>query len=367
MSLQRQVVFWGAAFLALILILYLLGPILLPFVAGMALAYALDPLADRLERLGLGRMAATIVILLLFALVFAMVVIAIVPVLVQQIGQFAQNVPEYSSRLRDLVQDAGAGILQSVWLNELLGLSGENGGAGGAFNELASQAAGWLGQVLQSVVSGGLAVANLIALLVVTPVVAFYLLYDWDRMVDRVDAWVPRDHVETVRMLARQIDDALAGFVRGQGLLCIFLSVFYAAGLTLIGLNFGLLIGIGAGLISFIPYVGSILGFFVGVSVALVQFWPDWIWVVAVAAVFMAGNFIEGNLLQPKLLGDRVGLHPVWLIFAIFAFGYLFGFVGILLAVPLAAAIGVLARFAIRQYLESAYYRGSGGHGPGPR
>jgi predicted PurR-regulated permease PerM len=193
---------------------------------------------------------------------------------------------------------------------------------------------------------------------VVAPVVAFYMLLDWDRMVATVDSWVPREHVETVRAIAREIDRSIAGFVRGQGTLCLILGIYYALGLTVIGLNFGLLIGLLAGLISFIPYVGSLTGLILAIGVAFVQFWPDWMWVAAVAGVFFVGQFIEGNILQPKLVGSSVGVHPVWLMFALLAFGALFGFVGLLVAVPCAAAIAVIMRFALTRYKESPLYRG---------
>ena len=179
-------------------------------------------------------------------------------------------------------------------------------------------------------------------------------------MVGTVDKWVPRDHVETVRQIATDINTATAGFVRGQGTLCLVLGAMYAIGLTLTGLNFGILIGLFAGLISFIPYVGSLTGLVLALGVALVQFWPDWAMIVAVAGVFFVGQFIEGNILSPKLVGKSVGLHPVWLMFALFAFGALFGFVGLLIAVPAAAAIAVLVRFAISRYLESPLYKGHG-------
>ena len=193
-----------------------------------------------------------------------------------------------------------------------------------------------------------MALFSIAGLFVVTPVVAFYMLLDWDRMVAKVDSWVPRDHVETVRTIATDINTATAGFVRGQGTLCLMLGVMYAIGLTLTGLNFGILIGLFAGLISFIPYVGSLVGLVLSVGVAFVQFWPDWLMVAAVAGVFFIGQFIEGNILQPRLVGKSVGLHPVWLMFALFAFGALFGFVGLLIAVPAAAAVAVLVRFAHR-------------------
>jgi predicted PurR-regulated permease PerM len=189
-------------------------------------------------------------------------------------------------------------------------------------------------------------------------VVAFYLLHDWDRMVETIDGWVPRQHRETVRALAREIDVVLAGFVRGQTAVCLILGSFYAAGLSLAGLNFGLLIGLVSGVISFIPYVGSMTGLVLAVGVAIAQFWPAWTPILVVAGIFFVGQFFEGYVLGPKLVGESVGLHPVWLMFALFAFAYLFGFVGMLVAVPLAAAAGVLARFALRQYRASPLYTG---------
>ena len=208
-----------------------------------------------------------------------------------------------------------------------------------------------------------MALVSVVSLFVVTPVVAFYMLLDWDRMVATVDSWVPRDYVLTVRQIATDINTATAGFVRGQGTLCLILGTIYAVGLTLTGLNFAILIGLFAGLISFIPYVGSLTGLVLALGVAFVQFWPDWTMIVAVAVVFFIGQFIEGNILSPKLVGKSVGLHPVWLMFALFAFGALFGFVGLLIAVPAAAAVAVLVRFAIARYLESPLYKG---HAPEP-
>jgi len=227
-----------------------------------------------------------------------------------------------------------------------------------SIGNLVGQGAAWFGRFLQSLWSGGQAIISIFALLVVTPVVAFYLLIDWDRMVTKIDGWVPVRHRDTVRRLAREIDDAIAGFVRGQSAVCLILGTFYAVALSLIGLNFGALIGMLSGLLTFIPYVGSLTGLVLSVGVALVQFWPDWTMILATLAIFVFGQFVEGNVLSPKLVGDAVGLHPVWLMFALVAFGSLFGFVGLLLSVPLAAAAGVLARFAIERYLASPLYHG---------
>jgi predicted PurR-regulated permease PerM len=356
-TIERRALFWIGVGVVALLVLYLLSPILLPFIAGIAIAYALDPAADWFERRGLSRLWATLAILIVFIAVIALILVTLVPVLVTQLIGLAQNAPGYLERLQALAMpllDSEAGRFLKIDPNSIRT----------SISDFFGRGSGWVAAVLGSVWSGSLAILNVISLFVVTPVVAFYLLYDWDRMVAKADALLPRQYAATIRALVGEISDTVAGFVRGQGLLCLFLGIFYAAGLALIGLDFGLLIGLGAGLISFIPYVGSILGLVVAISVALVQFWPEWIWIAATAGVFIVGQFIEGNILYPKLVGDRVGLHPVWLIFALFAFGYFFGFVGLLIAVPVSAAIGVLVRFAIRRYVASPLYSGdaSGGN-----
>jgi predicted PurR-regulated permease PerM len=233
-----------------------------------------------------------------------------------------------------------------------------SGDASAPIGDLVGQGAGWLAAFLRSLWSGGRALISIFSLVVVTPVVAFYLICDWPRMLTTVEQWIPLPYRDTVNGIARDIDAAIAGFVRGQTGMCLILGSFYAVSLTLVGLNFGLLIGLISGLITFIPYVGSMTGLVLSVGVAVAQFWPDWKWIVVVLGIFLFGQFVEGNILAPKLVGENVGLHPVWLIFAMFAFGYLFGFVGLLIAVPLAAAIGVILRFALRQYLASPLYTG---------
>lgn len=350
--MQRQIVY-GVGLVALAAaLLYLIGDILLPFVVGAALAYLLDPVADRLERVGFGRLGATILILILFVVVFAVGLVIIVPLAVQQILSFAEQLPGYVSRLQTLIAEQGGPLVQRIGGEDALAQVQRSLG------DLVGQGATWLATFMKSLWTGGKAVVGVASILVVTPVVAFYLLVDWDRMIATIDGWVPARHRATVRQLGREMDRAVAGFVRGQSALCLFLAVFYATGLTLVGLNFGLLIGIFAGIISFIPYVGSLSGLLISVVVALVQFSPDWTWVLATLGVFLVGQFIEGNILSPKLVGASVGLHPVWVMFALLAAGSLFGFVGLLLAVPLAAIIGVLTRFALRRYQRSPLYLG---------
>ena len=354
MTFRQQLKFWLGLLAALVAVLWLFGGILLPFVAGMVLAYFLDPVADWLEERNIPRLVATIMIVGMFVLIFILILVFLAPVLIDQIGSFARELPAYVQNIVKLINNASP-----EWLLKEIEDRGID--MQGPVSDLAAKAAGWLATLLQGLLSGGLALVNLIALLVVTPIVAFYMLNDWDRLIAKVDSWVPREHVETVRRLADDADHAIAGFIRGQGTVCITLGIFYAIALTIVGLNFGLLIGLGAGLLSFIPYVGAIIGGLASVGMALVQFWPDWLMVAMVAAIFAAGQFLEGNFLTPKLVGDNVGLHPVWLMFALFAAGYLFGFVGMLLAVPVAAAVGVLIRFALEKYMESPLYQGSSG------
>lgn len=350
-TLQRQVVFWLAASFMFGLLVWLFADILLPFIAGFVLAYFLDPVADALERLGLPRVAATIVILLASCLVIALAVLLLFPLLADQIGKLALRLPEQIKALAVLVDQAAPD-----WLKEMIREQGANMPTPGA--DAAARLAGWLTALLGGILTGGLALVNLVSLLIITPIVAFYLLLDWDRMVATVDRWLPRDHRNTIREIFREMDAAMAGFIRGQGTVCFILGSFYAVGLSLVGLNSGLLIGLSVGLLCFIPVVGTFVGAVISVTVALFQFWPDWIRILMVAGVFALGQFVEGNFLSPKLVGDRVGLHPVWLMFALFAFGYLFGFTGVLLAVPLAAAVGVLCRFGLRQYMASKLYLG---------
>ncbi len=355
-AFRRQLFFWLASAVILALFLYVFSDILLPFVAGMVLAYFLDPVADRLERLGLSRVMATVVILFAFIIVLVLAFVILIPVLASQMADFAGKLPEYLTRLQTLITS-----FDPQWLKERFGVDPASLRDG--LNSLLTSGFGLLTTVFQSIWDSGMALVSVISLFVVTPVVAFYMLLDWDRMVAVVDSWVPRDHVRTVRQIAADINTATAGFVRGQGTLCLILGTIYAVGLTLTGLNFAILIGLFAGLISFIPYVGSLTGLVLALGVAFVQFWPEWQMIVAVAVVFFVGQFIEGNILSPKLVGKSVGLHPVWLMFALFAFGALFGFVGLLIAVPAAAAVAVLVRFAIARYLESPLYKG---HDPEP-
>ncbi|MGD9740342.1 MAG: AI-2E family transporter [Bauldia sp.] len=351
-TFRRQLLFWLGALVLLIVFLAVFSSILLPFVAGMALAYLLDPIADWLERRGFNRLLATLTILVLFLVVFIVVLIVLVPLLVEQLAGLIERLPELVAQLQSILQP----LIDSDFARNL-GINAES--LRGQVGDFVATGATWLGAILGSVLSTGQALLGIISLIVITPVVAFYLLYDWDRMTGRVDSWLPRQHAPIIRDLAGQMNRAIGAFVRGQGLVCLILGAFYAIALTAIGLNFGLLIGLVSGLLSFIPFVGTIVGFVASVGVAAIQFWPDWGWILATAGIFVVGQFLEGYVLQPKLIGTSVGLHPVWLMFALLAFGYLFGFVGTLVAVPVAAIVAVLVRFGLNTYIASPYYAGA--------
>lgn len=351
MTGDRRALFWLAGLAAFLFGLYLLSEILLPFVAGMVLAYLLDPLADRMERRRIPRWAAAGSITLFAAAIVIAAFLLLAPLLHTQLVDLAGRLPAYGEMLRDRAIALIAQIQAHLSAEDVAALKEKIGGLAGP------NAIAWVANLLKQVWGGGVALLNLLSLLVITPIVMFYLLRDWDRIIAACDGWLPRPQRDVIREQVIAIDEVLSAFMRGQFSVCLILGVFYAIGLTVVGLDFGLVIGFVTGMISFVPYFGMLIGFAVGTGVALAQFdsWPP---IAMVAGVFAVGQFLEGNLITPKLVGDSIGLHPVWIIFALLAGGSLFGFTGILLAVPAAAVIGVLGRFAIGRYRRSRAYLG---------
>jgi predicted PurR-regulated permease PerM len=331
-----------------VLALWFLGDVLLPFVLGGAVAYFVDPVADRLERTGFSRPAATAVITVGAVLLFLVMLLAVIPTLIYQLIDLVQVLPQLFRDLRSFVSDQFPSLLdENSRVYQAMAAVGET---------LKSKGVALFETVLGSAVS----FINVILLLVIVPVVSVYLLLDWDHMIARIDDLLPRDHAPVIRRLAREIDLTLASFIRGMGTVCLILGTYYAVALMLVGLNFGLAIGFIAGLVTFIPYLGALIGGALAIGLALFQFWGDWVSIGLVAGIFVLGQVVEGNILTPKLVGNSVGLHPVWLILALSVFGTLFGFVGMLVAVPVAAALGVIARFIVEQYLDSRLYQGKG-------
>jgi predicted PurR-regulated permease PerM len=346
LPIRDQLKYWGIAGAVSLVILWFTGDVLLPFLIGAAIAYFLDPVADRLETLGLSRAMATTVIALIAIMIFVLMALLVVPTLVNQAINLIGVAPELTRNFTDFLTERfptllveGSTLRTSI---TSIGVTVQERG----------------GELLNTALASAASLLNILLLFVIVPVVAVYLLLDWDRMVAQIDSLLPRDHAPVIRSLARDIDKTLASFIRGMGTVCLILGTYYAIALMLVGLQFGLVVGFIAGLVTFIPYLGAMLGGVLAIGLALFQFWGDWVSIGLVAAIFVLGQVLEGNFLTPKLVGNSVGLHPVWLILALSMFGSMFGFVGMLAAVPIAAALGVVARFATNQYRDSVLYKG---------
>ncbi|MDA7426741.1 AI-2E family transporter [Thalassococcus lentus] len=351
LPVKDQLKYWGGATAVFAVVLWFLGDVLLPFVLGGAIAYFLDPVADRLERMGFSRAIATTIITVLALLAFVVLALAVIPTLVSQALALVEFAPKLFSDLQAFLASRFPSVMdEGSVLNETIARLGETIRDRG-------------GELLNTALSSAASVINIVLLFVIVPVVAVYMLLDWDNMIERIDELLPRDHAPVIRKLAKDIDTVLAGFVRGMGSVCMVLGIYYAATLWLVGLNFGLVVGVVAGLLTFIPYVGALVGGALAIGLALFQFWGEWHWIVLVWAIFQSGQFIEGNVLTPRWVGSSIGLHPVWLLLALSVFGSLFGFVGMLVAVPLAAALGVITRFVAKQYTDSRLYKGLDGRG----
>ena len=340
----NSTLFWLLVAIIMASSFYFLRTILLPFVIGIAVAYFLDPVVDKLEERKWNRSLATLFTLFVFLALVIFLVFLLVPVLTNQIKNFAQFLPIVKDKLQ-LIIDAVAGILNNKVDAKVLDVP-------------ASGLIKWSTKMLGGVIDGGAAIADLLSLFLITPLVAFYLLRDWDLIVEKVYDWFPIRHKDTLQEQLNEIDKKLAAFVRGQGTVCLILASYYAITLTMTGLEFGVVIGVFAGLISFVPFVGAIFGGLLSIGLAYLQF-EAWTNIVIIAGIFMLGQILEGYILTPKFIGEAVGLHPVWVIFSLLAGGALFGFLGVLLALPMAAIVGVLFRFCIDHYKNSSFYNGS--------
>ena len=340
----NSTLFWLLVAIIMALSFYFLRTILLPFVIGIAVAYFLDPVVDELEERKWNRSLATLFTLFVFLALVIFLVFLLVPVLTNQLKNFAQFLPIVKDKLQ-LIIDAVAGILNNKVDAKVLDVP-------------ASGLIKWSTKMLGGVIDGGAAIADLLSLFLITPLVAFYLLRDWDHIVEKVYDWFPIRHKDTLQEQLNEIDKKLAAFVRGQGTVCLILASYYAITLTMTGLEFGVVIGVFAGLISFVPFVGAIFGGLLSIGLAYLQFEAGTN-IVIIAGIFILGQILEGYILTPKFIGEAVGLHPVWVIFSLLAGGALFGFLGVLLALPMAAIVGVLFRFCIDHYKNSSYYNGS--------
>ncbi len=352
--LSPAATFWVIFCALALMALLVFSQILLPFAAGFILAYLFHPIANRLRRAGVSRGAAAFAIIAMLILVVAIILALIVPPLFDQLSQLIQALPSWYDRARGYLLQHYGQYFPYVTQPQ------KTGGPGPVEQQITQHVTPWLISHLEGLLKSGLDLFNSLALLFLTPVVAFFLLRDWDEMIASIEKFFPKQHTATIAQIAGEIDSTIAGYLRGTLIVLAIVSAFYMVTLGLIGLNYGLLIGLGAGLISFVPYLGSTTGFLVSGGVALAQYWPDYTKVALVCGVFVLGQLLEGNVLTPNIVGNRVRLHPVWLLFALIASGYLLGFLGLLISVPLAAAIGVLVRHAIHRYYESPMHNDEG-------
>jgi predicted PurR-regulated permease PerM len=348
MSADRRFAIWFTAFVLLCLATWALSSILLPFAAGIAIAYLLQPAAKYLERRGMHRSLAAGLLVIVFFLILLLFLLLFVPLFQGEVTRFATRLPDYIDALRTRIEDLST-VIEAKLSDEDVAKLREWAGS------IASDAVTWAGSLAKGALTSGIALFSFLSLVVLTPLVAFYVLRDWDRMIATVDRNLPRGSAPTIRAQALEVDRTLAGFARGQATVCLILAAFYGAALTIVGLDFGVIVGLIAGFLSFVPYLGFFVGFLLSIGLAAAQF-GTWGMIGLTAAIFLAGQALEGNFLTPRIVGGRVGLHEVWVIFALLAGGVLLGFLGLLLAVPIAATIGVLARFALSRYRAGPLY-----------
>jgi len=354
LSVKAQSFFWAALGILFIIVAVLFHNMLLPFVMGAIIAYLLNPLVRILGVRGLPRWVSSLLILGIFLAVLAGIVALIAPLLVRELGDFLTHLPEYSQRVSDAVKtrlniiEAKTGV---DFVNKIHGSIQDDLGKALQMSQKV------MGNVAAGILMGGSAIIGFLTTTLLIPIVAYFMMKDWPRITGFVHNLIPKAHKSTVNSLLDQMDYKISGFIRGQLSVCAILGGMYAVALSLAGLEYGALIGLTTGILSVIPYVGSTLGLLVSVGVAALQTSGDLAYVGLIAVIFFTGQFIEGNFITPKLIGNSVGLHPLWIIFALMAGGSLLGLTGMLMAVPLAAIISVLIGFVIGQYKNSDFYK----------
>ena len=347
---NRQTWLWVGLGVALVGALYLLQGILMPFLTGLLVAYAMSPAVRQFEKWGISRNLGTCFMILSFFLVIGLLLFIAIPFIQTELLHLASRVPQYGERIMAALKpllDEASGYIEPRDTDRL--------------RELASTYLGdvvtWGIKLLAGILTSGLALANLISLIVITPIVAFYFLRDWNKIINRLDHWLPRPYEPTLRRLFTEMNTTVGGFAKGQALVCVVVGLYYSIALTIANLDFSLVVGLVIGVVAFIPYVGALFGLMLSMGIAFSQF-TDWHSIGVVAGIFVVGQTLEAYLLIPYFVGDRIGLHPVWVLFALLAGGLLYGFVGILFALPVAATIGVLVRHGLQLYLKSPYYLG---------
>lgn len=339
---------WLLFIAAFVLLFWASRSILGPFVAGFILAYLLDPPARRLENFGTPRWLASTVVLVVFVTLFALIILASAPIIQTEVLQFIDNLPRLVENTQPVIE-------------RMLRLTGSAKSIDDLVDNVSSYAVSWLTSSVSTIVAGSLAFVNVISFTVVTPLVAFYLLRDWPLILAQVDSWWPRAQAPAMRGVLRDANAALGGFVRGQSLVCLSLAIFYAVGWSVVGLNYAVVLGTLVGVLAFVPFIGVLFAVTLSMLVALGQYGLDPKALGLVIAVFLIGQVLESSVLTPNLIGTRIGLHPVWVLFAVFAGGTVAGLAGVFLAVPVAAVLGVIMRAALAHYRQSDFYTGTAG------
>jgi predicted PurR-regulated permease PerM len=364
-SLQSQMIFWGVIALVIFGFLTLFASVVLPFILGIAIAYLLNPLIDGLAKIKIPRTASSAVILVAFFTVVFGVIAVITPILGRELATLSKSIPDYFKTLSDILEPH-IQALQTFIPGEDKPLPNfETIDTKGMFEKLMGSVnretfkngAFVMSKGLQTILGGGAAIGSFFTTLVLAPIVAFFMMRDWKRVQNWCTELMPHDHKPTILGLIKEIDGKISGFVRGQITVALVLAFLYAIALTIAGLKYGFLIGFAAGLLSIIPMLGSVVGFIVSLGVAWFQSGGDWSFLALIGGIFIVGQLIEGNILTPKLVGESVGLHPLWVFFAVMAGGALLGVLGMFLAVPVAAVTGVLIAFAISRYKSSDLYK----------
>lgn len=345
---EKTFQFWIMVALLTLSFLWLFNSVLMPFVVGIALAYMLNPIVERLTKKRLPRWLSALLIIFIFFISALVAILFAIPVLVREMVEFVQLLPTLFHKGEALIAThlPMVDLPQSIHEIDKEALSDKAG-------DILDAGKNILGNVLK----GGMAIIGFISSLVLIPIIAFYLMIDWPRLTAKVQDLIPEGNKNSVKTILSEIDDSLSGFIRGQLSVCFLLGLFYAIGLSIMGLQYGFFIGVASGVLSIIPFVGSIFGLVASVGMAFYQF-GGWEYPLIAFIIFTVGQLVEGNYLTPKLVGDSVGLHPIWVIFVLMAGGALLGVLGMIIAVPVAAIIAVLLRHAISQYKKSGYYKG---------
>ena len=340
--------FWLLAIAGFCGVLWVLSGVLTPFVLALAIAYFLNPVVSWICKFGAPRSLGALIVLFTFIAIVTTATLLLAPLVQAQIVELISSLPTYVEKLQSELWPRIKDVLEHVPAVDMAKLQDN-------FSQHTNDVMKFFGRVLSQVVSGSMAIFDILALLLLTPVVAFYLMRDWPKMLAKVDSYLPVRHAPTIRRELQNIDQMIAGFIRGQALVSLALATFYSIGLSLAGLKYGMVIGLCSGILNFIPIVGTLIGIITSLTMAFIQF--DTLGQIAmIAVVFAAAQVLDGYFLTPKLVGDRVGLHPVWIIFAVLAGGKLLGLLGVVIAVPFAGTIAILIRLGLRQYRRSKYF-----------